>query len=152
MKNLEAIPEKHSTDSLQKTAILGTSHTIRKVLQCETLRLSSGDRCWFKRSTGEKRLVTTDNNNNNDDDDDDVIITIIIIIIITAHSLPWSIHSIAENSIYMSYSSKVSGRTVNKKCLVSSPVLFENQLNCRKGTTAATTAATTATTINQFNS
>jgi hypothetical protein len=32
-KKLEAIPEKHSIDSLQKTAILGTSHTIRKVLQ-----------------------------------------------------------------------------------------------------------------------
>ena len=26
---------KHSIDSLQKTAILGTSHLIRKVLQCE---------------------------------------------------------------------------------------------------------------------
>jgi hypothetical protein len=35
-KNLEAIPGKHSTDSLQKTTILGTSHLIRKVLQCET--------------------------------------------------------------------------------------------------------------------
>jgi len=34
-KNLEAIPGKHSIDSLQKTAILGTSHVIRKVLQCE---------------------------------------------------------------------------------------------------------------------
>jgi hypothetical protein len=34
-KNLEAVPGKHSTDSLQKTAILGTSHIIRKVLQCE---------------------------------------------------------------------------------------------------------------------
>ena len=34
-KNLETIPGKHSTDSLQKTAIFGTSHTIRKVLQCE---------------------------------------------------------------------------------------------------------------------
>jgi hypothetical protein len=32
-KNLEAIPGKHSTDLLQKTAILGTSHIIRKVLQ-----------------------------------------------------------------------------------------------------------------------
>ena len=31
-KNLEAIPGKHSTDSLQKTAILGTSHIIRKIL------------------------------------------------------------------------------------------------------------------------
>jgi hypothetical protein len=35
-KNLEAIPGKHSIDSLQQTAILGTSHIIRKVLQCET--------------------------------------------------------------------------------------------------------------------
>jgi len=34
-KNLEAVPGKHSTDSLQKTAILGTSHIIREVLQCE---------------------------------------------------------------------------------------------------------------------
>ena len=34
-KNLEIVPRKHSIDSLQKTAILGTSHIIRKVLQCE---------------------------------------------------------------------------------------------------------------------
>ena len=34
-KNLEAVPGKHSTDSLQKTTILGTSHIIWKVLQCE---------------------------------------------------------------------------------------------------------------------
>jgi hypothetical protein len=34
-KNLEAIPGKHSIDSLQKTAILGTSHIIWKALQCE---------------------------------------------------------------------------------------------------------------------
>jgi predicted Ser/Thr protein kinase len=34
-KNLEAVPGKHSIDSLQKTAILGTSHILRKVLQCE---------------------------------------------------------------------------------------------------------------------
>ena len=34
-KNLEAVPGKHSIESLQKTAILGTSHIIRKVLQCE---------------------------------------------------------------------------------------------------------------------
>jgi hypothetical protein len=32
---LEAVPGKHSIVSLQKTAILGTSHIIRKVLQCE---------------------------------------------------------------------------------------------------------------------
>jgi hypothetical protein len=35
-KNLEAIPGKHSRYSLQKTAVLGTSHIIRKVLQSET--------------------------------------------------------------------------------------------------------------------
>jgi len=35
-KNLEAVPGKHSIDSLQKTAILGTSHIIWKVLQRET--------------------------------------------------------------------------------------------------------------------
>ena len=34
-KNLETAPGKHSIDSLQKTAILGTSHIIRKVLLCE---------------------------------------------------------------------------------------------------------------------
>jgi len=34
-KHLETIPGKHSIDSLQKTAVLGTSHIIRKVLQCE---------------------------------------------------------------------------------------------------------------------
>jgi hypothetical protein len=34
-KNLEAVPGKNSIDSLQKTAILGTSHIIWKVLQCE---------------------------------------------------------------------------------------------------------------------
>ena len=33
-ENLEAVPGKHSIDSLQKTAILGTSHIIRKVPQC----------------------------------------------------------------------------------------------------------------------
>jgi len=34
-KNLVAVPGKRWIDSLQKTAILGTSHIIRKVLQCE---------------------------------------------------------------------------------------------------------------------
>jgi hypothetical protein len=35
-KTLEAIAGKYSIASLQKTAIVGTSHKIRKVLQCET--------------------------------------------------------------------------------------------------------------------
>jgi hypothetical protein len=34
-KNFEAVPGKHSIDSLQKTALLGTSHIIREALQCE---------------------------------------------------------------------------------------------------------------------
>ena len=34
-KNLESVTGKHSIDSLQKTATLGTSHIIRKVLECE---------------------------------------------------------------------------------------------------------------------
>jgi hypothetical protein len=35
-KYLETIPGQHSIDSLQKTAILGTSHIVRKVLQGES--------------------------------------------------------------------------------------------------------------------
>jgi hypothetical protein len=35
-KYQETIPGQHSIDSLQETAILGTSHIIRKVLQAET--------------------------------------------------------------------------------------------------------------------
>ena len=34
-EKFETIPGKHSIDSLQKTAVLGTSHIVRKVLQCE---------------------------------------------------------------------------------------------------------------------
>ena len=66
-KNLEDMPGKHSIDSLQKTAILGTSHIIRKVLQCEARSLSGWDHCWFKRSTRKKKPVTRDINNNNND-------------------------------------------------------------------------------------
>ena len=61
-KNLETIPRKHSTDSLQKTAVLGTSRIIQKVLQSETGSLSGGNYSWLKRSTREKRTVTRDNN------------------------------------------------------------------------------------------
>ena len=34
-KNFESLPGKHSIDSIQKTAILGTPHNIRKLLLCE---------------------------------------------------------------------------------------------------------------------
>jgi hypothetical protein len=50
-KDVEAIPGNHSLFSLKKTAILGTSHIIRKVLLSGTLSLSSRDRHWFKRSS-----------------------------------------------------------------------------------------------------
>jgi hypothetical protein len=52
---------------ITKTAILGTSHIIRKVLQCDTWSLSGGDHRWFKRSTRKERPVTREdvNNNNN---------------------------------------------------------------------------------------
>ena len=59
-KNMEAVPGKDSIDSLHKTAMLGTSHTIRKVLQCEAWSLSGWDHRWFKRSTRKKRPVTRD--------------------------------------------------------------------------------------------
>jgi len=39
-----------------KTAILGTSHIIWKVLQCEASSVSGGDHRWFERSTGKKCL------------------------------------------------------------------------------------------------
>ena len=55
-KNLEAVTGRHSIDSLQKTAVLGTSH----ILQCEAWSVSGGDHRWFKRSTGKKRPVTRD--------------------------------------------------------------------------------------------
>jgi hypothetical protein len=35
-QNLKVVPGKHSTDSLQQTAVLGTSHKILKVLQYES--------------------------------------------------------------------------------------------------------------------
>jgi hypothetical protein len=35
-ENLEAISGKHSIESLKETAVLGTSHIVRKVLQSET--------------------------------------------------------------------------------------------------------------------
>ena len=41
-KNFKSIPAKHSVASLQKTAVLGTSHIIREVLQFETWSLMVG--------------------------------------------------------------------------------------------------------------
>ena len=61
-----------------KITTLGTSHIIRKVLQCEAWSLNGGDHRWFKRSTRKKRPVTRDTTT--------TITTIIIIIIIIINS------------------------------------------------------------------
>ena len=67
------ITTEHSRNSVQKTAILGTSHTVREVLQSETWTLNSGNPRCFRRSTRKNRSVTRDNSKNNN-----IIITIII--------------------------------------------------------------------------
>jgi hypothetical protein len=67
---VKAIPGQHSIDSLQKTAILGTSHIIRKVLQAETCGLSGGVHHWLKRrSTREERKPVTREQHDNDEKD-----------------------------------------------------------------------------------
>jgi hypothetical protein len=55
-KYLETMPGKHSIDSLQKTAVLGTTHIIRKVLQSENLSVSGRVHHWFKRKSTRKNL------------------------------------------------------------------------------------------------
>ena len=69
-KYLKAVPGKHWIDSLQKMALLGTSHITEKVLQSETWILSDGDHHWFKRILGRKGCDKRCNNNDDDDDDD----------------------------------------------------------------------------------
>ena len=54
-KYLEAIPGEHSVDWLQKTAVLGTWHKIRDVMQSETWSLSGGFHLWFKRINTRKK-------------------------------------------------------------------------------------------------
>jgi hypothetical protein len=48
MKSLEATPGEHSTDALQATVILGTSHIIRKILQSAIRSLSHRDTPLFQ--------------------------------------------------------------------------------------------------------
>jgi hypothetical protein len=82
MKSLVAIPGKHSIDSPKRAAILGTSHTVRKVLQSEPWSLSGGDHRWLERSIREKRPVTRVNNNN-------IIIIIINVVHLTATTVSY---------------------------------------------------------------
>jgi hypothetical protein len=57
-KYLETIPGQHSIDSLQKTAILGTSHIIRKVLQAEwwASPLAQEEKYQGRKKTCDKKL------------------------------------------------------------------------------------------------
>ena len=86
-KTLEDISGKHSIDSPHNTAILGTSHVKRKVLQSGTWSLSGGDQRWFKRSTRKKRSVTRDNKNMMMM----MMVMMIIIIISLLHAKVWNI-------------------------------------------------------------
>jgi hypothetical protein len=64
-KYLETTPGKYSIDSLQETAVLGTSHIIRTVLQSENWSLSNGVHHCFKRKCDKKILWKEKKNNNN---------------------------------------------------------------------------------------
>jgi hypothetical protein len=57
-----------------KAAILGTSHIIRKVLQCETGSLNDVDNRWFE-SSGRKKSSATRHNNNSKNNNTIIIIT-----------------------------------------------------------------------------
>jgi hypothetical protein len=79
-KYLETIPGQHSIDSLQKTAILGTSHIIRKVLQAESCSLSGGVHHWFKsRSTREERKPVTRNDDDNNNNNNNLFVYVILL-------------------------------------------------------------------------
>ena len=69
--NSEATPEKHSIDSLQKTAVLGTAHTIRKMLQSEPGRWGSA--LVQERYRGEKACDEGQRNNNNNNNNNNII-------------------------------------------------------------------------------
>lgn len=58
-------PGKHSTDLLQKTALLETSHIIGKVLKSEPWSLNWGNHRWFKRRWAKKKKSVTRKNNKN---------------------------------------------------------------------------------------
>jgi hypothetical protein len=66
-KYLETTPGQHSIDSLQKTAILGTSRIIRKVLQAEIEARVVGITIGSKREVPGKRkpVIREQQNNNN---------------------------------------------------------------------------------------
>jgi hypothetical protein len=66
---LKTIPENHSIDSLHKTAVLGTWHMIREVLQSEAWSLSGDIHHWFKSINTRERK----NRRRNDDDNEGTV-------------------------------------------------------------------------------
>lgn len=62
MKNMEAISGKYSIDSLQETAILGTSHIMDSIA---VWNLKVGITVGSREAWGKKEPVTTEKKNNN---------------------------------------------------------------------------------------
>jgi hypothetical protein len=95
---LEATPGKLSIDSLQKSAVLGTSHIIRNILQSETGSLSG----WFRSSTREERHI--------------IIIIIIIIINIKGETVS-TIVAAQDQAISTNYlRNKILKEEIESKC------------------------------------
>ena len=68
--SLDAVPKKDLTDSLQRRAVLGTSHVIRKVLLSESRSLSQRgesalvqEKYRGEKACGKKRQSNSNNNN-----------------------------------------------------------------------------------------
>jgi hypothetical protein len=105
------IPGKNSIDTRQKTAMRGTSHIIRKVLQSEALNLNAWDNRWFKRSTREKWPVTREK---------EIIILLLLIIIISplllffrlCLHLSATVHSVVFHNFYYSVRARFRQRFV----------------------------------------
>ena len=123
-KNLEVVPGKHSIDSLQKTAILGTSHIIRKVLQCEHWSLSGGNHCWFKRITRKNRPVTRE-----------ITTTTIIIIIIIINWSQKSVWTIARTDKFLATCRKFDNNSSVVQEVFWS-LLWQHYLKCVRFTLA----------------
>jgi hypothetical protein len=106
---LAAIPGKHSIDSLQKTAVLGTSHIIWEVLQRETGTVSGG--FTVGSNSRKKRPVTRDDNNddNNNNNNKNKMMMMMKIIMPKGSPMPYFKYepqSILENSNYKLYYDK----------------------------------------------
>jgi hypothetical protein len=70
------MPGKHSINPLQKTAVLGTSHIIRKVLQSETWSLSGRVHHQFKRKSTRKNLWKEEEE---EEEEEEVVVVVVFI-------------------------------------------------------------------------